>query len=216
VASAGPEIAADFRQELCVSSICAVDPFVVLGAALLPLNNCSSVVTRASLDCQNHWSLIRVLDRRNSWGTPSLPSNPQRGGNDLSLYQGRVDQDHSDDQLYDRYSRRVYGLLLRIVTDPSVAEMCWSTFTQAWRQAHFSSKDRAPNGNGSPHLRAAGRWTASSPAVMIVSAPSPLELSVNHRATARAAMAYERRFRGTRRSTRSSTPRVSGFGYYRV
>lgn len=122
-----------------------------------------------------------------------------RGGNDLvALIKGVVDQDQQAmTRLYDVTSRLVYGLVLRIVTDPSVAEeVLVDVYLQAWRQAARYSEDR-----GSPmawlttiaRSRALDRLRASS---QDRQRSQPLEL-VGHQAAATgaddAAMASELR-----------------------
>ena len=68
-----------------------------------------------------------------------------RGSNELvALIKGVVDQDqHAMTRLYDVTSRLVYGLVLRIVADPSVAEeVLVDVYMQAWRQAARYNEDR--------------------------------------------------------------------------
>jgi RNA polymerase sigma-70 factor (ECF subfamily) len=67
------------------------------------------------------------------------------GANDLvTLIKGVTDQDqHAMARLYDATSRLVYGLVLRILSDPSAAEeVIIDVYMQAWRQASRYSKDR--------------------------------------------------------------------------
>jgi len=75
---------------------------------------------------------------------PSVETHT-RGSNDLvALIKGVVVQDQDAmTRLYDVTSRLVYGLVLRIVTDPSVAEeVLVDVYLQAWRQAARYSEDR--------------------------------------------------------------------------
>jgi RNA polymerase sigma-70 factor, ECF subfamily len=68
-----------------------------------------------------------------------------RGSNELvALIKGVVDQDQDAmTRLYDATSRLVYGLVLRIVADPSVAEeVLVDVYLQAWRQAERYNEDR--------------------------------------------------------------------------
>ena len=74
----------------------------------------------------------------------SFATHP-RGNNELLLLiKGVMDQDqHAMARLYDATSRLVYGLVLRIVGDPSAAEeVLVDVYMQAWRQASRYSEDR--------------------------------------------------------------------------
>ena len=67
------------------------------------------------------------------------------GSNELvALIKGVVDRDqHALARLYDATKRLVYGLVLRIVGDPSAAEeVLLDVYMQAWRQASRYSEDR--------------------------------------------------------------------------
>lgn len=67
------------------------------------------------------------------------------GSNELvALIKGVVDQDQQAmARLYDATNRLVYGLVLRIVGDPSAAEeVLLDVYLQAWRQASRYSEDR--------------------------------------------------------------------------
>ncbi|HXM34515.1 MAG TPA: sigma-70 family RNA polymerase sigma factor [Pyrinomonadaceae bacterium] len=78
-------------------------------------------------------------------GHPQQSFETPRGSNELViLIKGVVDQDqHAMAKLYDATSRLVYGLVLRIVGDPSAAEeVLVDVYMQAWRQASRYSEDR--------------------------------------------------------------------------
>jgi RNA polymerase sigma-70 factor, ECF subfamily len=81
-------------------------------------------------------------------GHPQTPIETTTGGNELAdLIKGVAAQDQrAMADLYDATRRLIYGLVLRIVADPSVAEeVLIDVYMQAWRQA-----DRYDQQRGAP------------------------------------------------------------------
>lgn len=74
----------------------------------------------------------------------SFETHPDGGNELIALIKGVVDQnEQAMARFYDLTSRLVYGLVLRIVGDPSAAEeVLLDVYMQAWRQASRYSEER--------------------------------------------------------------------------
>jgi RNA polymerase sigma-70 factor (ECF subfamily) len=115
----------------------------------------------------------------------SFETHTDRGNELVALIKRVIDQDEQAmARFYDLTSRLVYGLVLRILGDPSAAEeVLLDVYLQAWRQASRYSEDR-----GSPmawlttmaRSRALDRLRSGSQEKQ---RSQPLEL-VDHQATA--------------------------------
>jgi RNA polymerase sigma-70 factor (ECF subfamily) len=74
----------------------------------------------------------------------SFETHPDGGNELVALIKGVVDQDEQAmARFYDTTSRLVYGLVLRILGDPSAAEeVLLDVYLQVWRQASRYSEER--------------------------------------------------------------------------
>ena len=76
------------------------------------------------------------------------PSTVPSADDDLLLDRVRAGDQQAMAQIFDRYSRMVYSVALRVLADPGHAEdVLQDVFFKVWREPHAFLKGRGPMGN---------------------------------------------------------------------